>query len=230
MIKVILHILLLLFVHQVVLAQLPVPDSVRIVRDTTVPQPKQEFPVLSDTTQYNDTVIVTNAAGIADTTVKKKVHSPRQATLRSLIVPGLGQIYNKKYWKVPIVYAAIGIPVYLFFDNRAWYNRTRYALTVVVDSSLFADPAALAKVHPDLRPLVDAKLQGSLVNYRNEFRKDMDYSILFTLLMWGLNIVDATVDAHLKGFDVGDDLSLKIKPSLQRGYTSPGVSLVLNFK
>jgi hypothetical protein len=58
----------------------------------------------------------------------------------------------------------------------------------------------------------------------------MDYSILFTILMWGLNVVDATVDGHLKGFDVSDELSLSIKPSSLAGTMTPGVSLVVHFK
>jgi hypothetical protein len=61
------------------------------------------------------------------------------------------------------------------------------------------------------------KAQQSLLGYRQEFRRDMDYSILFTLLFWGLNIVDATVDAHLKGFDVSDDLKVSIRPALLPG-------------
>lgn len=163
----------------------------------------------------------------ADTAVIKK-HSPRQAALRSAIVPGLGQIYNKKYWKVPIVYTAIGIPVGLFFNNKTWYNRTRYALAVVASPIRPRDQDSLNAVHEQLRPLVDIDATGSILRYRNEFRKNMDYSILFTLLFWGLNIVDATVDAHLKGFDVSEDLSLHIRPALLPG-NAVGVSFALTF-
>src|SRR5690242_9499565 len=66
----------------------------------------------------------------ADSVTRKK-HSPRKAAISSAILPGLGQIYNKKYWKVPIVYTAIGIPVALYINNQKWYNRTKYALAVV---------------------------------------------------------------------------------------------------
>ena len=157
-------------------------------------------------------------------TVRK--HSPRKAAIRSAIIPGWGQVYNKKYWKVPLVYVAIGIPIYTFLENKKWYDRTR--------------KAALMLAIPDTanyRNRVDPKLYvffsnpsgsiGSLLNYRNEFRRDMDYSILFFLLFWGLNVVDATVDAHLRGFDISEDLSLKIKPNFERGV---GISLVLNFR
>lgn len=149
-----------------------------------------------------------------DTAVKRK-HSPRQAAIRSAILPGLGQIYNKKYWKLPIVYTAVGIPIVLFFDNKSWYNRTRYALAVVSSPNPTAD--SLSAVHSQLLPLVQAKAQGAILRYRNSFRKNMDYSILFTLLFWGLNVVDATVDAHLKGFNVSDDLNVQIRPALLPG-------------
>jgi len=228
MIKIVLNIFLVVLINHMAYSQLPVPDSIRVRVDTLPPAPVQEFPVLSDTTQYNDTTIVQTVAG-PDTVVKKKVHSPRTATLRSLMIPGWGQAYNKKYWKIPIVYGAIGFPGYLFFYNRTWYNRTRYALSVVVNEQT-EDPVARGKVHQDLLALVDRKAQGSLVDYRNQFRRDMDYSILFTILMWGLNVVDATVDGHLKGFDVSDELSLSIKPSSLAGTMTPGVSLVVHFK
>jgi hypothetical protein len=205
-----------------------VPDTTRVIVDTTAPARAERLPVLRDTLQYNDTSIVNTPHG-KDTIVKKKVHSPRGATIRSAIIPGWGQIYNKKYWKVPLVYGAIGFPMYLFFDNKKWYNRTRYALSIVVNDEV-DDPEKMAKVHPQLVQFVEAKAQASLVNYRNSFRRDMDYSILFTILMYGINIIDATVDGHLKGFDVSDDLTLHIKPAFLQGTTTPGIALVVNFK
>ena len=160
------------------------------------------------------------------------MHSPRKATIRSLIIPGWGQIYNKKYWKVPIVYGAIGFPAYLFTFNRKWYNKTKYALSIVANNRYTgpAAPDSLAKVDPQLKIFVELKEQGSLVNYRNEFRRDMDYAILFTILMWGLNVVDATVDGHLKGFDVGDELSLKVRPTVIPNTMTLGVSLVMSYR
>jgi hypothetical protein len=159
--------------------------------------------------------------------VRKRTFDPRKAALRSAIIPGWGQIYNKKYWKVPIVGAAVGIPAYLVYYNKVWYDRTRYALKVAASGTTF--PMFLNKVDPQLLPLVKANATTSLINYRNEFRRNMDYAILFGLLFWGLNVVDATVDAHLKGFNVSDDLSLHIKPAVLSNNTA-GVSFVLAFK
>jgi hypothetical protein len=187
--------------------------------------------------QQKDSLIVKDTTGkiTAGKTVKqeksatdtagKRVYSPRKAAIYSAILPGLGQIYNKKYWKVPIVYAAVGIPIALFFDNKTWYNRTRYALAVV---STGAQGDSLKAVDPKLRALVDRGQNQALLNYRNEFRKNMDYSILFTLLFWGLNVIDATVDAHLKGFNVSENLSFKAKPAILSN-NALGVSLVFSF-
>jgi len=167
-----------------------------------------------------------------DTSTHKRHHTPRGATIRSAIIPGWGQVYNRKYWKLPLVYGAIGFPAFLIVNNKKWYDRARYALSIVANNR-YAGPAAadsLSRVHPQLLVLVNQKAQGSLINFRNESRKNMDYSVLFTALMWGLNVVDATVDGHLKAFNVSDDLSLKIRPTFIPGPNVPGVSLVVNFR
>ena len=227
MMKIFLNIVLFVFLVKGAISQ--IPDTARAGRDTAVDIPNDTIPVFSDTTQYNDTSVLKTKTGKDSVVVKKKVHSPRKATMRSLMVPGWGQIYNKKYWKVPIVYGAIGIPAYLFTYNRKWYNKTKYALSIVANNR-YTDADSLDKVDPALKFLVDQKEQGALVNYRNEFRQDMDYSILFTILMWGLNVVDATVDGHLKGFDVSDELSLKIKPTILPNTMTPALSVVVNFR
>ena len=190
--------------------------------------------------QQKDSLIVKDTTGkiIASSKVRKglwrdsagnRTFNPRKAALYSAVCPGLGQVYNKKYWKVPIVYIAIGIPIYQFFDNKRWYNRARYALTVVdMDhtSQEYAD--AVLGVHSKLLPLVETQKTNSLLNFRNQERKNMDYSILFTLLFWGLNVVDATVDAHLKGFNVNDNLSMQVKPAILSNQAI-GVSIVFRF-
>jgi hypothetical protein len=150
----------------------------------------------------------------------------RRATLYSAILPGAGQVYNKKYWKVPIVYAALGIPAYYFFYNKSWYNKCQYALTVTINGS---PPDSVAAVAPPLQPFVAAGDVNGIITYRDEFRKDQDYSVLFFLLFYALNIVDATVDAHLKDFNVTSDLSFQIKPMIMPGPTpSAGITLAFD--
>ncbi|GAO43313.1 DUF5683 domain-containing protein [Flavihumibacter petaseus] len=147
---------------------------------------------------------------IDDTTTK---HSPRKAAIRSAIIPGWGQAYNKKYWKIPIVYAALGITGAVFINNVKTYNEVNYAYKVSVNklTDEYDDVADY------LKPFVPDETT-SLDNYRREFRRNIDYSVLIFMLFWGLNVVDATVDAHLKDFDVSPNISMRIKP------TFPGVS------
>ncbi|MBS1947833.1 MAG: hypothetical protein JST47_08700 [Bacteroidetes bacterium] len=160
-------------------------------------------------------------------TLAKKKHDPNKATVYSAIFPGLGQVYNKKYWKLPIVYAAVGIPVYTFFYNRSWYNKTKYALAVVANGS-YNNPDSLGRVDPKLLYFVQVQDATDLIKYRDEFRKDEDYSVLFFLLFYALQIVDATVDAHLKDFNVNNDLSFHIKPNAYAASGNFGISLVFD--
>lgn len=166
----------------------------------------------------------------ADSPVLKK-HSPHKATMHSLILPGWGQAYNRKYWKIPIIYAALGITGVVFNFNRVEYNKTKYAYFYVInrgtaDSNVFQ----LSKVDPELLSFVNANDSYSLQLYRNEYRKNIDYSVLFFLFFWALNVVDATVDGHLKDFDITNDLSMHIKPTFisMPGAGLPGISVVLD--
>jgi hypothetical protein len=177
----------------------------------------------------NDSVIISSAPGvrvIADTIRNTErlqpVHSPRKATLRSAIIPGWGQAYNKQYWKIPLVYAVIGIPAGTYFYNNSWYNRSKFAY----ETKIANDTPNFSKINPRLEVYSNEDLRF----LRNEFRRSRDYSILYTLLAWGLNVVDATVSGHLKEFDVSDDLSMKINPVFSPGSNTKGISLVFAFK
>jgi hypothetical protein len=209
--------LILFFVFLQTAASAQQKDSV-IVKTDSIISPKK----VKDSLPKKDSVV-------------KKRSDPHKATLYSAILPGSGQIYNKKYWKVPIVYAAIGIPTYTYFYNKSWYHKCQYALSVAVNISSnggVISPGAqdsLNAVDPKLQSIASDGNTNALINYRNEFRKDQDYSALFVLIFWGLQIVDATVDAHLKDFNVNDDLSLRIRPAVIPGpsYIS-GISFVFD--
>ncbi len=153
-----------------------------------------------------------------------KAHNPRTAAIRSAILPGLGQIYNKKYWKLPIVYGALGTSAGVFLYNLKNYRDTRFAYRVKYNMQYnFTDSALYSSIRANLRPLdIEA-----LKYYRNSFRRDIDYSVLFFILLWGLNVVDATVDAHLKSFDVSSDLSFRFKPGYSEIARTSGLSLVV---
>lgn len=183
-----------------------------------------------------DSVVVKNGVVVADTSIKKispaaqdsvkkeRVYVPRTAAIRSAILPGLGQIYNRKYWKLPIVYGALGTTALVFRFNIKGYNRIRFAYNILVAK----DSARFKEVDADLQPYITYNALGDLRAIRNEYRKNIDYSVLVFMLFWALNIVDATVDAHLKGFDVTSDLSMKIKPDLNSGGRYPGLSFVFD--
>lgn len=168
---------------------------------------------------------------LSDSTQVKPIkpkHNPRLATKRSAIIPGWGQAYNKEYWKIPLVYGALSIPVITFVYNNTWYNRTRFAYDAKFDASRPVNPdsSRLGQIHPDLR---NADL-ASLLNFRNIFRRDRDYSVLWFLVVWGLNVVDATVFGHLKEFDVTDELSMKVTPQYLPQTRQAGIQLNFQLK
>ena len=166
-------------------------------------------------------VPVSDTTNKIDTSHKKERSLAGKAAIRSAILPGLGQLYNKKYWKVPIVYGLIAIPVSTFQYNSSWYKKTRFAYTVRATN----DTANYLKIAPELQPISTSSLRL----YRNQFRKNMDFSVLGLLVMWGLNVVDATVDGHLRKFDISDEISLGIKPSFSTGTGQVGLSATLQW-
>jgi hypothetical protein len=179
------------------------------------------FFLLASTGMYGQTVPAAKPNRYDSATA---AHPPKKAALRSAIVPGLGQIYNKKIWKVPIVYGALATSGAIFFYNLNNYQDTRFAYRVKYNMRVNrTDSALFGKIKPNLQPLPEE----SLKYYRNQFRRDIDYSALFFLILWGLNVVDAAVDAHLKSFDVGNDVSLRIAPGYSETATTHGVSFRL---
>lgn len=153
-----------------------------------------------------------------------KAHSPKRAAMLSAVLPGLGQIYNKKYWKLPIVYGALGTCGGIFFYNLGNYKDTKFAYRVKYNMRVnHTDSALFSQIKPKLQPLSEESLRF----YRNQFRRDIDYSALVFILLWGLNVVDAAVDAHLNSFDVSPDLSLQFKAGYSEIAKTNGLSLVL---
>jgi hypothetical protein len=203
-------------------------------KDSLVVHKKDSVLYISSVVATADTLVVDSLHGkdtaIAKKGKPKKVFDPHKATLYSTILPGLGQIYNRKYWKLPLVYAAVGIPAYTYFYNKRWYQKTQYALAVLLGGTPDSTASwrdSLSKVDKQLKIFITVGDSNDLLSYRNEFRKNQDYSVLFFLLFWGLNIVDATVDAHLRGFDVSTELSMHVAPSAPG--TPNGLGLVFDF-
>ena len=151
-----------------------------------------------------------------------KPYNPRVAIMRSAILPGWGQVTNKKYWKLPFVYGALGTTAFIFFRNINQFKEANVAYKNAsdgIDSNNFLIP----------EPYYSVRNQPERIKtFRNQVRQNVDYSVLFFIAFWGLNVVDASVDAHLKTFDVSDNLSLQIKPGYSPMANTNGISLVLN--
>jgi hypothetical protein len=150
-----------------------------------------------------------------------KIHSPSKAAALSGILPGLGQAYNKKYWKIPVVYAALGTCAGFFMYNRKEYIDARDAYRNKLDN----DPANDNQI-PEKYKAIDPE---SIRRYRNGVRQYVDYSVLAFILCWGLNVVDAAVDAHLQSFELSDNLTLHMNPYVNPQLGSKGMQLVIDF-
>lgn len=149
-------------------------------------------------------------------TLKHK-HSPTLASVMSAIVPGSGQVYNKKYWKVPIIYAGMGALAYFTIDNTKEYKKYREALILKKNK----DPL-------DPYPLFS---ESDVETEMNRWRRYRDMNVIFLSVVYVLNIIDASVDANFFDYDVSNDLSLKINPALNNSPNGSqlGVRLCLNF-
>jgi hypothetical protein len=173
-----------------------------------------------------DTVVKTTEIEVSPETIalqdslrRKRI---KKTIIHSAVVPGWGQINNKQAWKLPFVYAAIGIPTWTFIYNLKEYQAARQAYIYRTDG-IDSNDVLVPPRFDDPIPV------NSLKQYRDETRKYVDYSAIFFVIAWGLNVVDAAVFAHLKDFDVSDKLSMRVKPSLNLGGQA-NVSLVFSFK
>jgi hypothetical protein len=150
-----------------------------------------------------------------------KEHSPRKAMIRSALIPGWGQAYNKKYWKIPIVYGALGTAAGFFIYNNREYIDARNAYRYMLDDDPSNDNL--------IKPKFSQRDPEAVRQYRIGVRQYVDYSVLAFLILWGLNVVDATVDGHLKAFEVSDNLSMQINPTYIPQTKQAAVGLVFQF-
>jgi hypothetical protein len=141
---------------------------------------------------------------------------PSKAAFYSAILPGLGQAYNKKYWKIPIVYGAIGTSLYFYFDNNTKYNSYRDAYK-----------RRLAGFEDDQYQYLD---DNRLIEAQKFYQRNRDLSLLFVIGFYILNIVDANVDAHLIQFNVSEKLSLAPDVYQNDFTTKPNIGLTFNYK
>lgn len=174
-----------------------------------------------------DSLKVKLADSIAITPVLKKTSifnalSPAKAAFYSAILPGLGQAYNGKYWKIPFVYAALGTGVYFYTSNNSLYNRVRTAYKLRLNQK------------PDEFDGINGKpylSKDALIAAQKTFKKDKDLSFLITIGLYVLQIIEASANAHLLQFNVNNTITLTpqfIKNDVT-SKTIVGAQLNLNF-
>lgn len=167
---------------------------------------------------------VSYSQNISKTNIEKE-HSPHKATIYSALIPGLGQIYNKQYWKVPVLYAGIVTIVYFVnFNGDKYYSyKDEYVARINADSS---------KLNPSYILYSD----NSILQLKNYYQRNLEFTWIMAGVVYLLNIIDASVYAHLFNFDVNENLSLKIEPLLfNENYKvlappQTGLKLVLRIK
>lgn len=142
--------------------------------------------------------------------------SPAKAAFYSALFPGMGQLYNKRYWKMPLVYAAIGTSTYFYIWNNSNYNEYRSAYK-----------RRLAGYTDDKFYFLS---QDRLLTGQRFYQKNRDLSALITVAFYVLNIVDANVDAHLRQFNVNDNLSFEPQVFPGDAYNRTNIGFTLNYR
>jgi uncharacterized protein YpmB len=144
--------------------------------------------------------------------------TPKKTALFSAVVPGLGQFHNKHYWKIPVIYGLIGVSIYFLNDNIKNYNALR------------REAAGRASLDPNFKRNDDFEFYNDqqIKDAQDYYRRNLDLTALLTAVGYTLQVIDAVVFAHLKGFDISDDISLNLRPVLtpQGG---AGFGLVMKF-
>jgi hypothetical protein len=146
-----------------------------------------------------------------------KERDPRRATLLSAALPGAGQIYNGKYWKLPILYGGMYALGHFIHLNHNFYKDFRQAYIIRINGGTDDYAAVL--------PNAD-----QLIRLREYYRRNRDLLIILSAFTYLLNITDAAVDAHLSGFSVADDLELSLMPQYLPHQIQPVYAAGLRYK
>jgi hypothetical protein len=171
-----------------------------------------------DTTSYIQVVAQTERKGLF--AWRDSVIIPKRSAFYALIFPGLGQINNKDYWKLPIVYGAMGVSVYFFVYNTSNYNDARREIAYRMDKGQHTYQQEKYR-NWDIK-----MVQGD----RDYYKRFLDMTALLTVAGYGLQVMEANAAAHLKGFDISDDISMQIRPSAMPTPMGLAPGLTLAFK
>lgn len=142
---------------------------------------------------------------------------PKKSGLYSAVLPGMGQIYNRQYWKAPVIYTGMAVAGYFLAFNIDKYNTYRKAYIGRISN----DPT----IHDSFEGIYDTQ---SLKQLQDGYKRYVDISVLVTALGYIIQVMDAVTFAHLKNFDVSKDISMQVQPIALPG--GVGLGLVMNFK
>jgi len=133
-----------------------------------------------------------------------------------MAMPGLGQIYNEKYWKLPIIYGLFGGGGYFVYDENKKYKK-KLGMLVMMQNDSITEFEGLSKDY--------------ITSQKDKHRKNRDLTAFILIAFWGLNIMDAYVDAHFSTFDISNNLTMKIEPTIFNSIVyEPSLGLKLSFK
>jgi len=175
---------------------------------------------------FNFQFSIFNCVAQIDTTATKSVqtkkHSPKTASWLA-VIPGAGQIYNKKYWKLPIVYAGLGTTgflIYYYGDKTSMYKKEYVARVNGNEKDL----------NPELANIIS---EVNILEMRDSYRRNMEICVAACAIIYALSILDACVDAHLFYYDVSDNLSMGVKPKIDYNpinrTATPSLGLIVKF-
>ncbi|QJW89081.1 hypothetical protein HNV11_06600 [Spirosoma taeanense] len=222
----------------IVPAPTPAPvDSTRQVRSAADTIPAFNGPTIrignSELTAEGDSLVRAADTVLVTRGQQDRMHKiiPKQATIRSLILPGLGQAYNRQYYKIPFIYAGFGVMGYLFVRYRGLAKQAEdgYRLLLYGDES----SGTAQKVEEVVIGTQIVRSSQTAKAYYDLFRRYRDLNTLLSVVLWGVNAVEANVAAHLKTFDLSDDISMRLEPAvipMPGTGLVPGVRVALTFK
>lgn len=163
----------------------------------------QKVQVLKDTTRgAEDTVVIVRRGKVITPEQYAARYIPRKALLYSAVLPGMGQAYNKKYWKLPIVYGGFYMLTYVAMQYNDLYNEYKVELFAVVRDPQYVPPSGFTE--QQLRSVTEF------------YRRQRDFFLILDGMWYLLQLVDAHVDAHLREFDLNPQLKVSLGPSLQQ--------------
>ncbi|MGM0530619.1 MAG: DUF5683 domain-containing protein [Bacteroidota bacterium] len=165
---------------------------------------------------YSQEPDTTNQETPADTLAEE--YSPRKAALLSVAFPGMGQIYNNKIWKVPIIYVGAGVIYYAYDFNASYYEEYKTAFTRFVNN--------------EIQEYNGITSEEGLKRAKDYYRRYRDMNILIMAGWYLVQIIDATVDAYMFNFDVNEDISLNLRPTpvhSKNYHVVPGIKFSINF-